>query len=215
MLKTQNIIKRNVPLLFFITAFITLNAFLVISAIENNNNISNFLRIHVVGATDSIEDQRIKLEVAKNIQDYIASTTCNLEDKSKTNLKQTIIDNIDEILKLTNDTIKKNNRNYTIVANIGNIYYDAKTYNGVETGSGIYDSLQIVLDQGKGQNWWSLIYPYSYECSVKPTNAESSNTITTEDILNSNDTQISFGLWEMILKLFTGHRGRRKLTPPK
>lgn len=197
------LIKNNLAFTLFLIAFTILNVFLVISCIKNNNNISNFFRIHIVGATDSIEDQKIKLEVAENVQKYITSISQDLEDTSKGNVKHTVVQHIDQILSIANNTIKENNKNYTVTANIGNIYYDEKTYNYAKMDNGIYDSLQIVLDYGMGQNWWSLIYPYSYECSVS-TDLETTytNNISTEDILVSNDTQISFGLFELILNMF-------------
>lgn len=201
--KLIKLIKNNFAFTLFLITFTLLNVFLLISCIKNNKNISNFFRIHVVGATDSVEDQKIKLEVAENVQKYITSISKDLEDKSKESIKNTIVQHINEILSIANNTIKDNNKNYTAIANIGNIYYDEKTYNGAKMDNGIYDSLQIVLDYGKGQNWWSLIYPYSYECSVS-TDLETTytNNISTEDILGSNDTQISFGLFELILNMF-------------
>lgn len=201
--KLIKLIKNNLTLTFFLITFTLLNVFLLISCIKNNNNISNFFRIHIVGATDSVEDQKIKLEVAENVQKYITSISKDLEDNSKESIKNTVVQHINEILSIANNTIKENNKNYTVMANIGNIYYDEKTYNGAKMDNGIYDSLQIVLDYGMGQNWWSLIYPYSYEYSVS-TDLETTctNNISTEDILVSNDTQISFGLFELILNMF-------------
>lgn len=201
--KLIKLIKNNLTLTFFLITFTLLNVFLLISCIKNNNNISNFFRIHIVGATDSVEDQKIKLEVAENVQKYITSISKDLEDNSKESIKNTVVQHINEILSIANNTIKENNKNYTVMANIGNIYYDEKTYNGAKMDNGIYDSLQIVLDYGMGQNWWSLIYPYSYEYSVS-TDLETTctNNISTEDILVSNDTQISFGLFDLILNMF-------------
>lgn len=201
--KLINLFKNNLCFIIFLTTFTLLNLFLIISCIENNNNISNFFRIHVVAATDSIEDQKIKLEVAENVQSYISNITEDLTDKSKENLKNIVTEHIDEILNIANYTIKENGKNYSVVANIGNIYYDEKIYNGIKADSGIYDSLQIVLESGQGQNWWSLIYPYSYECCVEHADSSTDEQpITSTNLLQADDTIISFGLLELILSMF-------------
>lgn len=41
--------------------------------------------------------------------------------------------------------------------------YDEKTKGNVKMPKGIYDSLKISIGNAKGENWWSLIFPYSVE----------------------------------------------------
>jgi hypothetical protein len=48
-----------------------------------------------------------------------------------------------------------------IKAYIGKISYDEKEKDNIYMSSGIYDSIKIVIGNGNGANWWSLIYPTS------------------------------------------------------
>ena len=208
-MKFLKYIKNNIPLVVCIISFVFLNTFLICSSVRNTNNITNFFRIHVVAASDSILDQQVKLEVAKNVEEYIYDITKNMEIKSKTTIKNTIISNINTILSIANETLHAHNKDYSLVANVGNIYYDEKIYNTSLMESGVYDSLEIVLDTGKGQNWWSLIYPYSYECNIENTfdNKDITYNISTEEILNNNNIEIEFKIFEdlkcLLAKFFT------------
>ena len=69
---------------------------------------------------------------------------------------------------------------------------------------GIYDSLQIVIGNGKGKNWWSLLYPYAYNSYVERTTEkkDDTNSITTNELISSKNITYKFGIFEFISNLF-------------
>lgn len=89
----------------------------------------------------------------------------------------------------------------------GNMYYDEKTKDGVLMKQGIYDSLKIVIGEGKGENWWSLIYPNAYDSVVIYNEQENikddTHHLTTSDIISSNNISIKFGIIEFLKSIFT------------
>lgn len=87
------------------------------------------------------------------------------------------------------------------------MYYDEKTKDGVQMAEGIYDSLKIVIGEGKGENWWSLIYPNTYDSVViydEQGNNKNDDThhLTTSDIISSKNISIKFGIVEFFKNLF-------------
>ena len=143
-------------IIFFI-ALILLNLSIIFATNANNNNISNFFRIHVVANSDSIDDQLLKYKIAKQIDEYISCLTVSCESKQET--KEKIESNIQKILSLCNSIIEEQGYNYNIKAYLGKIEYSEKQKDNIYMSSGIYDSLKIIIGNGNGNNWWSLIYP--------------------------------------------------------
>ena len=180
----DNMIFKKISLYVFLIAIILLNLTIIQATNKNNNNINSYFRLHIVANSDNIDDQLVKLNVSKEVNEYIKELIPS--DISKQETKKILTDNILNILKICSNTIKENGKYYDVKAYIGNIQYDYKTYNEYSFDSGIYDSLKIVIGEGKGNNWWSLIYPGNMDI---------------DEYLKS-DTTCSFKVVEIIKKIF-------------
>ena len=176
---------KKTIIIFFIS-LILLNISLAY-AINTNKSNDKYFRIHVVANSDSIDDQLLKYTLSKRVNEYISQLTKHC--KTKAECKEIIEKNIQKILILCDNTLKENNSNYNITAYIGKQLYNKKQKNNIYMASGIYDSLKIVIGNGYGQNWWSLIYPTPFFSS------------TAEDVF-SEDTTYSFGIVEFIKNIF-------------
>lgn len=117
----------------------------------------NAIRIRVIGNSDSEYDQEKKQEIRKEVQLYMQNL---LKDAKNIEEARTIInDNLNNINKnidsyLTQIDYKKN---YTI--NFGLNYFPEKEYKGIKYKEGLYESLLITLGEGKGKNWWCVLFP--------------------------------------------------------
>ena len=173
--------------ILFIISFILLNINIIFATNKNYNTSTNYFRIHIVANSDSIDDQLLKYTIAKKVDIFVNQITINSNSKEES--KRIIQENIQNILNICNNILKDNNSNYNITAYLGKIKYDEKLSDNINMQAGIYDSLKIVIGNGNGQNWWSLIYP---------------TTITDLDIQESfnKDTNFSLGIIDFIKKLF-------------
>lgn len=178
--------KLKKTFIIFFIGLIFLNISLVY-AINSNKNNENYFRIHVVANSDSIDDQLLKYTLSKKVNEYITEIT--KESTTKHESKQIIEQNMQNILSLCDKTIKENNSNYTVKAYLGKLMYDEKKMDNIHMNAGIYDSLKIVIGNGNGQNWWSLIYPTSFSG-------------VTEDDIFAQDTKYTFGIIELIRNMF-------------
>jgi len=200
--------KIIVPNKLFIVMFILLNVIILYNTYQSKNTIANYFRIHIVANSDSIEDQILKYTVAKKVDEYLI--TLNNSKLTKEDTKKQVECNIQHILNICEQTIKDNGYTYNVSANIGKIYYDEKYKDDTYMGAGIYDSLQIIIGNGTGQNWWSLVFPYAFDGVAikkdKGNNLEiktdDTNHISTYDIVSSDDITIKFGFFELISKIF-------------
>ncbi|MDF2865284.1 MAG: spoIIR [Clostridia bacterium] len=154
----QKIKHLNVPLIICIFSVILLSLYTSIGLYNKSKTIENSFRLHVVANSNSIEDQLIKLKIADKIENFI-NTLINKENITKNEIYNTLYTNINQILTISNNELKKSNITYSSNAKLGKIYYEKKENIYTTMDDGSYDSLQILLGDAKGKNYWNLIFP--------------------------------------------------------
>lgn len=192
--------------IYVFTLFILLNLVIFSSTLKQKENLDNYFRIHIVANSNSKEDQKLKKEVAANLQKEIQTILNTEKPATKQETKKIIVENIQELLKVTNDTIKNKNYNYTVSANIGNIKYDKKQNEEIQMAKGTYDSVRFVIGEGKGENFWSLLYPNSlvgtYEIDIYDEKTIKTNDINIDTMIEYNDTTYSSFIYEWFVHMF-------------
>ena len=118
---------------------------------------SNAIRVRVVANSNTIEDQTIKMQVKKYLEDYLA---IKLLDVNDLDMARNIITNeLATIEKDINKLFKENNYNENFIIHFGNNFFPEKKYKGTIYERGIYESLVITIGEGKGDNWWCVLFP--------------------------------------------------------
>lgn len=145
---------------FFVPIFlISLIVFGIMSPINTlSNDISHkVLRLHILANSDSKADQEIKLKVKDNLLKDTAYIfeNCNSLDESITRAKS----NIDLFQKSAERTLKNCNSNYSVKVYVDNEFFDIREYEDFTLPSGNYNTIKIVIGEGKGHNWWCVMYP--------------------------------------------------------
>ena len=144
-----------------ISAFIAMIVAIVISVNDFDSkceNIENSIfRLHVIANSDSNIDQEIKLKV----RDAILEKGHELfaDKNSKQQAEETVQKNLTLLRKIAEETIRKNGFDYDVTAEIGKSKFPAKTYGNTTLPAGEYDALRIILGEGKGKNWWCIMFP--------------------------------------------------------
>jgi len=136
---------------------ITIFIYTSIHSINIQKNISNkLIRLHVIANSNSNLDQSIKLkvrdEIIKNISPLLQN--CSNVKESRTILEN----NINKIEKIANTTLAKY-CNDTATVCISNSNFPTKTYDNFSFPAGTYEALKITIGEGKGENWWCVMFP--------------------------------------------------------
>lgn len=115
------------------------------------------LRLHILGNSNGAEDQQVKLSV----RDAVLKATKDgiLECKNAGEAEEYIKNNLGIIIATANETLAENGFDYTASAETGNFHFPEKSYKGVTYPEGDYDALRIILGDGKGDNWWCVMFP--------------------------------------------------------
>jgi len=115
------------------------------------------IRFRVVANSDSKYDQSIKLKVKTEVEKELYNM---LKDtKGIDEARNTITNNLDDIDNKVNNLLIKEKYNLGYNLNFGYNYFPEKEFNGVVYEEGMYESLLVTLGEGKGDNWWCVLFP--------------------------------------------------------
>lgn len=115
------------------------------------------IRLRVIPNSNTSLDQNMKNQVKKYLEQ---DTYKKLENINNINDARKIINNnLDNIDKSINNIFKKNNYNMDYNINFGYNYFPEKEYKQVKYKEGYYESIVITIGDGKGDNWWCVLFP--------------------------------------------------------
>lgn len=113
------------------------------------------IRFRVIANSNDIEDQKLKKEIVNNLSKEIINKNINNIDDERTYLKR----NLPEFTKIVDKTINNSNSDKDFHINYGKNYFPEKKYKNVIYPSGKYESLVITIGEGKGKNFWCVLFP--------------------------------------------------------
>lgn len=115
------------------------------------------IRLRVIASSNSNKDQQVKYKVTNDIQDVLYNllkNTKNIEDARKI-----INNNLNYLNSEVKKTLQKENYPFSFELKYGLNYFPEKKYKDVKYSEGYYESLLITLGDGKGDNWWCVLFP--------------------------------------------------------
>ena len=115
------------------------------------------IRLHVVGASNSEEDQTVKLQVKDAVVEYLNAAMADIADVEAA--KAYVSENLPKIQKAANDALIALGVEPTAVATFCKEEFGKRVYDTFSLPSGIYDSLRITIGEAEGRNWWCVVFP--------------------------------------------------------
>ncbi len=115
------------------------------------------LRFHVIAKSDSDEDQRRKLLVRDAVGEWM---NLKLQDASdKADCEAIIEKNRIQIKRLAEQVLEEDGAPEEVQVQLADVEFPDKVYGDYEFPAGTYRALQIIIGEGKGHNWWCVLYP--------------------------------------------------------
>ena len=115
------------------------------------------IRVRVIANSNDNKDieekELLKEEIQPKIYNLLKDVTSIEEAR---NIIKSNLSNIDVEVK---KSLKKQNSNQKYEINYGLNYFPEKNFKGVTYEEGYYESLVITLGEGKGDNWWCVLFP--------------------------------------------------------
>ena len=154
---------------------IILLAVLSIVMVYNNFNKSenvkipdSAIRFRVLANSNSPRDQKIKEDVRDKMQKELYTLLEN--SKSIKEARGLINDNMDNFNSILSKEMEDKDYSYTI--DYGMHEFPEKTYKGITYEAGEYESLLVTLGEGKGDNWWCVLFPPLCLMEAEETNTD-------------------------------------------
>lgn len=115
------------------------------------------VRLHVLANSDSEEDQALKLLVRDEIIGVVSPAVKECKDQAEA---IAAIEGIaDEIESAAREAIVREGYDYSVSVKLGREHYPTKSYESCAFPAGEYISLQVLIGEGEGQNWWCCLFP--------------------------------------------------------
>lgn len=125
--------------------------------ISCDNIRGDVLRLHILANSDSDDDQQLKLCV----RDRILEETGDLFLSAVTYEEAVAITDslLPEIISIAEDEIEKQGYSYDVKAQLGYAFFDTRHYDEYTLPAGNYLALNVTIGEGKGHNWWCVMFP--------------------------------------------------------
>lgn len=136
--------------IFFIPAMICITMLSLCAYADTiSSDLQNeIIRLHILAKSNSDEDQKIKLAVRDEVITAVS-------DIPITNTKKFVA--VSE--KTANEYLESKGIPYRAKAEYGTFTFPRKSYGNITLPAGKYRGVRILLDDGKGENWWCVMYP--------------------------------------------------------
>lgn len=115
------------------------------------------IRLHVVGASDSAEDQNTKLLVRDAVLNKLRELTS--EAASKKQVQQILSQNLAVLQDAANQVLQQVGSPQSANVTLQKEAFGTRVYDTFSLPAGVYDSLRIVIGAGEGRNWWCVVFP--------------------------------------------------------
>lgn len=110
------------------------------------------VRIRIIAQDNSEEAQEFKML----IKDKVITCLKEIEFKS---------------FSQTTDFIRQSLKEYDYIrVEFVDEYFPAKSLNGQIVPAGVYQTIKITIGEGKGTNWWSILYPEFFGVTYEDSN---------------------------------------------
>ena len=118
---------------------------------------NELIRLHVVAASDSEEDQALKLRVRDAVVSSLQQNMANIADADQA--KAYLQENLPKIEALANQVLRSAGCPDLATVSMQLEEFTTRYYDTFALPAGIYESLRITIGDGAGQNWWCVVFP--------------------------------------------------------
>lgn len=134
------------------------------------------LRLHIIGASNSAEDQAVKLKVRDAV---LAEAQPWLEGVESAEAAAEVLSrHLPELARIGAETAGV----ATTAALEENVWFPTREYTDFALPAGRYTALRITVGEGQGRNWWCVVFPPLCMDSVTETAKQWPGSISEEQV---------------------------------
>lgn len=122
----------------------------------DRHTLSNeIIRLHVVGASDSEEDQQVKLQVRDAVLSVLETQQVENVQQAKASLENLF----PQLEQAANGALQDAGMLCQATVTLAKEAFPAREYETFSLPAGVYESLRVTIGEGEGKNWWCVVFP--------------------------------------------------------
>lgn len=158
------------------------------------------IRLRILANSDKPDDQELKRKVRDGVNAAISEWVKDITDINEA--RKLIEKKIPEIRDIAADVLEEENKHQDLDVEYGeNITFPAKLYGSYMYPPGEYEAVLITLGEGKGANWWCVLFPplcfLDFSNGTSVAEAEETKTDEEADVKDEEqEAEVKFFLFE-------------------
>lgn len=121
---------------------------------QQNALSEKLVRLHVIGADNSLEEQAVKLRVRDAV---LAAAEPLLAESQGAGVAQAVLETHLEVLAQAGAEAADGR---PVTASLEeNVWFPTRNYAGFSLPAGTYTALRVTVGEGNGRNWWCVVFP--------------------------------------------------------
>jgi len=118
---------------------------------------ADVLRLHVLAVSDTEEDQQTKLAVRDHVLGLLTPLLENAKDAAEAALL--VEENRLVLTESVQTFLQQRGNPVPVEIQVTRESYPTRTYEDFALPAGDYLSCRVILGEGKGKNWWCVLFP--------------------------------------------------------
>lgn len=115
------------------------------------------IRLRILANSDGKKDQEVKALIRDAVNEEINEWVEQLTSIDEA--RDVIQSNLHEIENIVESILQENNISYSASVDFGEAQFPTKLYGPFLYPAGTYEAIVITLGEGKGTNWWCVLFP--------------------------------------------------------
>ena len=117
----------------------------------------DIVRLHIIAASDSEEDQRLKEGVRDAVLPLLADASNQAKNAKEAELFLSAT--LDAVRETAENYLLSNGCEYPVSVTVSREVYPERTFKNITLPAGEYTSLRIMIGEAVGRNWWGVLFP--------------------------------------------------------
>lgn len=121
------------------------------------------IRLHVLANSDSPSDQEIKLQVRDGVLKEVESIYRQGKEEDpqldRQGMEALLESHQRQLEQAAREALEKAGADGPVTVELTDAFYTTRDYDTFTLPAGTYRSLQVVIGEGEGHNWWCVAFP--------------------------------------------------------
>lgn len=154
-MKTGTTLKRwELALLLALGLFLTAGVWLDAS---HDALAGDVLRLHVLANSDSPADQALKLAVRDRVLEEAGARLEGVTDRAEA--ERVLAASLEPLARAGAAAVAEAGYRYPVTVRLEDTWFPTREYDGFALPAGEYRALRVLIGEGKGRNWWCVVFP--------------------------------------------------------